>query len=237
MPDGSVQIVLRWYPALFSIACFGTVVLLRSWLVRKRTGIERAVAVRPRTFALSSLLVLSQFALQAAMGVQIVLFTMQRASYDVFGRVDALESPWMGALGVVLTLCGWGWMWFSQSHLGESWRIGIDECTDNVLKTNGFYRFSRHPIFTGLMAVQIGLFCQMPTIASALVVLGYALVLEIEMRREEAYLLRQHGEAYQRYMLHSGRWLPRLGAVAEQVMTIKFEPRTVEDKTERRRAA
>ena len=96
--------------------------------------------------------------------------------------------------------------------MGESWRIGVDAGEVTALVTSGVFRTVRNPIFTGMIAVSVGVALMVPNAAAfaglALLVLG----LEIHVRYvEEPHLLAVHGDRYRSYASSAGRFVPRLG--------------------------
>ena len=97
--------------------------------------------------------------------------------------------------------------------LGRTWcTLYIGGRKKHVLVTDGPFSLCRNPlyVFSTLGAAGIGL-----TTGSIVVglVLGLAigLVFDRVVRREEAWLLAHHGEAYADYCAATPRWLPRLG--------------------------
>ncbi len=81
----------------------------------------------------------------------------------------------------------------------ESWRIGIDTETKTELITKGLFGISRNPIFLGMIVSLIGLFFLTPNAWTLIfVILGYVLI-QIQIRLEEEFLIEQHGEKYIEY--------------------------------------
>jgi protein-S-isoprenylcysteine O-methyltransferase Ste14 len=91
--------------------------------------------------------------------------------------------------------------------MGESWRIGIDEGHRTPLVRKGVFGYSRNPIFLGMMLTLLGLFLVTPN-AVTLLVLGLGVVLiQIQVRLEEEFLSRAHGDDYADYRRDVRRWL------------------------------
>jgi len=81
----------------------------------------------------------------------------------------------------------------------ESWRIGIDTETKTKLITTGLFGISRNPIFLGMIVSLVGLFFLTPNTWTLLfMILGYVLI-QIQIRLEEDFLIEQHGNEYLEY--------------------------------------
>jgi protein-S-isoprenylcysteine O-methyltransferase Ste14 len=102
---------------------------------------------------------------------------------------------------------GWVLMVTAQLQMGTSWRIGIDKDQKTTLIAKGLYRFSRNPIYVGMMVILLGI---LMVLANA-VALGAFLVslvsVPIQVRLEETYLRAMHGEAFEGYCGAVRRWL------------------------------
>ena len=61
-------------------------------------------------------------------------------------------------------------VWIAQSHMRESWRIGIDEINKSELVTSGLFSYSRNPIFLGIMIANFGLFLILPNAFTLLII-------------------------------------------------------------------
>ena len=117
---------------------------------------------------------------------------------------------WLAATAFVIALCSLGPALFLLVRSGqdpEPWQPSPE------LILQGAYRFSRNPIYLGMMAAQIaaGLFLDNLWIA-ALSGLSLFLVHHIAVLPEERYLKHRFGEAYTRYMAAVPRYLFRWGA-------------------------
>ncbi len=96
-------------------------------------------------------------------------------------------------------------------HLGASWRIGIDESARPGLVTGGLYRFTRNPIYFALIVALAGYTLLLPTLLSALVLVGACVAIRQQILEEESYLVRAYGEQYRNYARRVGRLLPGVG--------------------------
>jgi protein-S-isoprenylcysteine O-methyltransferase Ste14 len=127
---------------------------------------------------------------------------------DTLGEGPLLDLMQMA--GAIVMVAGIVLLAVSQLNLGASWRIGIDESSKPGLVTSGLYRFSRNPIYLGLLATIAGYTLLLPTPLSLLLLIGAYIGVRLQTSAEEAYLLRTYGDAYRAYAARVGRFLPRL---------------------------
>jgi protein-S-isoprenylcysteine O-methyltransferase Ste14 len=113
--------------------------------------------------------------------------------------------------GAALMLCGIGSLAVAQLHLGASWRIGIDANAKPGLVTDGLYRYSRNPIYVGLLATIAGYAALLPTVLSAILLVCTYIGMRAQIAGEEAYLAATYGEAFRDYARRVGRLLPGVG--------------------------
>lgn len=115
------------------------------------------------------------------------------------------------ALGAVLMLGGIGLLAVAQLHLGASWRIGIEEGARPGLVTGGLYRYSRNPIYVGLLMAVAGYAALLPTLLSVILLVGTYIGMRAQIAGEEAYLIATYGDSFRDYATLVGRLLPGLG--------------------------
>jgi protein-S-isoprenylcysteine O-methyltransferase Ste14 len=115
---------------------------------------------------------------------------------------------WMALALAMVALRG---SWICWKIMGRSWRMGIDPNDKTALVTSGLYSLVRHPIYALSSQLMV---CTAIACASPLMILVAALhilLLLFESVREEAFLVRLHGQAYEQYRQHTGRFIPRFG--------------------------
>jgi protein-S-isoprenylcysteine O-methyltransferase Ste14 len=99
-------------------------------------------------------------------------------------------------------------------EMGRSWRIGIDPEEKTQLIFSGPFRIVRHPIYTLSIFLVLGTLATTSTLAMLLITVVHIACLQLEARREEAYLLGKHGHVYANYMKRVGRFFPRTSSFA-----------------------
>lgn len=110
-------------------------------------------------------------------------------------------------IGYVLLFFSIFWSSLAQYQMGESWRIGIDEVSQTEFVQHGLYRYSRNPIYFGMLLGAIGFFLVIPNaITLTSLALGY-FSLKCQILLEEEYLQKAHPEKFQVYKSSVGRWI------------------------------
>ncbi len=110
-------------------------------------------------------------------------------------------------IGIVLLLFALVWVLIAQNHMRKSWRIGIDEDVKTELVKTGLFKISRNPIFLGIRIMLLGLFLIIPNALTLVIVITGELLIQIQVRLEEEFLTRTHGESYLAYRKQVRRWL------------------------------
>jgi protein-S-isoprenylcysteine O-methyltransferase Ste14 len=114
------------------------------------------------------------------------------------------------ALGGTAMIAGTAVVVVAQHQMGVAWRVGIDD-RPTPLVTSGLFRWSRNPIFAGMLVVVAGVVLVAPTAWLVAIWVATWLVLHLQIRLEERHLLTLHGEAYARWAARTGRLVPGLG--------------------------
>lgn len=120
---------------------------------------------------------------------------------------DVLDAIGASTFGV-----GTFFLFWSQSAMGSSWRIGVDDDEQTELVTTGPFAWVRNPIFSGMMLSALGFLAFLPNRLAIAAYLVLVIAIELQVRFvEEPYLLRTHGQPYADYLRRVGRFVPWLG--------------------------
>ena len=192
-------------PLVCFIVCAVLIFGFRVGLQLRRTGDHGLRLAKQRATAAE----LAATVLQACglFGV-LVLTVLDTISYlpgqlDL-GSAGAITGVVVCALAVAITM-------LSQYQMGDAWRIGVDASEKNALVTEGMFKLSRNPIYSGMLLVGIGFVILVPHILTVCCALASYVGFEIQVRKvEEPYLRNVHGESYVEYCRNVGRYLPRL---------------------------
>ncbi|PSK93697.1 phospholipid methyltransferase [Murinocardiopsis flavida] len=100
----------------------------------------------------------------------------------------------------------------SQTAMGASWRIGVDDSEHTELVTGGVFALVRNPIFTAIGVLLGGMVAAVPSLLSVAALGVFVAAVQIQVRGvEEPYLRRTHPGGYPGYARRTGRFLPGVG--------------------------
>lgn len=190
---------------LYSLLWLATAFAWRSWRTWRATGInplvlpagDSAEAWVGRAFKL----------LLLALPLLCAAATAWPTLLPRLGPLPGLQHPWVQATGAVLLAGSWLLVLRAQVDLGAAWRIGIDRTNATPLVRHGVYRYSRNPIFLGMRLALAGLFACWPNAATLALLLCGEVLMQVQVRLEEAFLRQQHGAAHAAYCAEVHRWL------------------------------
>ena len=99
------------------------------------------------------------------------------------------------------------WISVAQYQMSNSWRVGIDENNKTELITKGLFSYSPDPIFLRMVISVAGIFFILPNTLTFFLMLTTYIVIQIQIRLEEEFLEKQHGEQYLIYKKTTKRLL------------------------------
>jgi protein-S-isoprenylcysteine O-methyltransferase Ste14 len=133
---------------------------------------------------------------------------------------DALDNVALHVVGLVIAVAGLAGVLAAQSGMGTSWRVGVSDTDRTDLVTSGLFAYVRNPVFTAMMAAQLGMTLAVPTWLSLLALASLVTAIQLQVRWiEEPYLIRSHGEAYREYAARTGRFLPGIGTTTARAFS------------------
>jgi protein-S-isoprenylcysteine O-methyltransferase Ste14 len=190
--------------AYFTLWIF-SLFFLRAWIVWRRTGVFPVIVERGNTP--HGFLARYLFVLCSLESVAIVFFAFFREKYFLLLSFSFMEYSILRLIGIGLMIPSLLLMFKAQAEMGVSWRVGIDRAHKTELVAKGLFRFSRNPIYLGLLATVLGLFLVLPNLVTFLVLTQGWLGLQLEIRLEEEFLRVQHGQSYLDYCKRVRRWI------------------------------
>jgi protein-S-isoprenylcysteine O-methyltransferase Ste14 len=183
-------------PVYFIIYC-GIAFVARSLIVARRTGINPLVLPKDDS---AYGLVGKYFKITL---IAIMLYTILFALYPdspLFLPIPYVHQPAVRYSGLLLMFIALVWTAIAQYHMQDSWRIGIDEQHKTELITKGLFTVSRNPIFLGMLLSVAGMFMSTANGCTAILMIVSYILIQVQIRLEEAFLEREHGEAYAAYL-------------------------------------
>ncbi len=193
------------YLFIFFIVFFLLVFVLRSFLLWKKTKItpltfnkgDDAHGFNGKIFGIISIIEL----------VIVSIYAFVPSWHKYLLSFWYLENDNLVYVGWTLLISSLVFVWFAQSSMKESWRIGIDEENDTKLITNGLFKISRNPNFLGVIVANVGLFLVLPNAFTLLIVALSIVSINTQVRLEEEFLKKQFGNEYLEYSKKVRRWV------------------------------
>lgn len=165
-------------------------------------------------------------AVRKASGRSAWAFTAARGLQRIAGAAFALSGFTLGAAAIVVALAGdrsipalaagsafaaLGALIVvvAQVQMGAAWRVGVRDGDAPLFITAGLFRFSRNPIFVGMILMAAGIAVAAGSwwaIAAAAI---FAIACDVQTRVEEVHLSRAFGAAYDDFRHTTPRWLLR----------------------------
>lgn len=196
---------LKIFLPIYLILFFGLAMFWRSYIAWKRTGINpyklgSGDSVHDYVGKLFRVTLIGT-------ALIVLAFSLYEPLYLLLTPITWLSSTWLIGVGLALLVVALVWVLVAQIQMGDSWRIGIDEQTKSPLVQHGLFGVSRNPIFLGMIVMLVGLLLTAPTAATLAVTLLGIVLIHIQVRLEESFLLDKYGEMYRDYQKRVRRWI------------------------------
>ena len=197
--------LLKIFLPVYFLLFFGLALFWRSYLAWKRTGINPYKLGNNDTV---HDFVGKLFRLTLIVSALIVfVFSFLERYYQWLSPIGWMNSSILTMIGITLLVLALIWVLVAQLQMGDSWRIGIDKKSESILVQHGLFGISRNPIFLGMLVMLIGLLLILPTAATLTVTtLGFVLI-HVQVRLEEDFLMEKYGEDYRSYQMNVRRWI------------------------------
>tara|TARA_R110001592_G_scaffold363396_2_gene687697 strand:+ start:117465 stop:118067 length:603 start_codon:yes stop_codon:yes gene_type:complete len=200
-----MQEILPLFLPIYFLLFFGFAFLWRTWKTYRLTGVNpyRLLGnpgpeeITSRYFRLLPLLSLLVMAVYLSSGQY----------YAYLAPLYWLHSEFMQLLGMVIMSTALVIIVVAQGQMGQSWRIGVDYDHRTEFVQQGLFRYSRNPIFAGIMLSVIGYFLVLPNAITLLIMVLDLALIQVQIRLEEQHLAAEHGDVYQRYCENVRRWV------------------------------
>lgn len=121
---------------------------------------------------------------------------------------DAWSVPgWLDTVAFGLELAGAVVLVVAIVNLGRSLTPLPTPVPHGALKVRGLYRFVRHPIYAGIMALTVGIAVRSASVAVVAATVSLVVWFMLKARWEEQHL-RQRYPGYASYAAHTPRFVP-----------------------------
>lgn len=186
---------------IFLVALF----IMPSYLTYKRTGINPFKFSKEET-AIN--FVGKAYKIISAIAFITVTFNAFIPSLMPFlTPIESLKSDYFVWIGFGLLHLSFLVIFIAQRNMANEWRIGIDNENKVNLITKGLFGISRNPIFLGVLIVFAGMFLIIPNAVTLVILISGFIVIQVQVRLEEEFLIKQLGDEYIVYMDNVKRWL------------------------------
>lgn len=139
--------------------------------------------------------------------ISIAMFSFFDSYYKYLLPIWYLDMEWLRISGVGFVLLAFVWIIVAQFQMKNSWRIGIDYNDKTELIDSGLFQISRNPIFLGVIVSYIGTFLIIPNLLSFCIMVLTIVILQVQVRLEEEFLIKIHGDEYNVYKNKVRRWI------------------------------
>lgn len=137
----------------------------------------------------------------------ITLYAFVPVIWRYFLPIEILDMSIVQYAWIVILIFAYILTTIAQSHMKDSWRVGIDTDTETELITTGVFRYSGNPIFLWMILSMVGLFLVTPNIISLTSLITGSILIQIQVRLEENFLEKQYGTKYREYKSSVRRFL------------------------------
>ena len=114
-------------------------------------------------------------------------------------------------IGVVIILAGAIIRWISIIQLSSAFTVNVVIANNHKLKTNGVYKYVRHPSYLGLLLIMFGFSVSMNSYISILIItIPMLLAILYRIKVEEEILEAEFGSEYSNYKNSTKKLFPGL---------------------------
>lgn len=127
---------------------------------------------------------------------------------------DWLISPFFEQVVNSFSFIAIAFLVIAGLNLGKSLTANPVPTDSSTLKTNGLYRFVRHPIYSALILLSVSTVFASQSWLKALTAIALIALLSYKARFEENLLLQRYAD-YAKYAARVGRLVPLVGRLRE----------------------
>lgn len=165
--------------------------LVRGIAIRRKTG------DRPWAFA-------------SAKGVQRIAgssFAFSVAALIAAAVLAPVSDTGWTITAAIIAIVGAAIVMVAQAQMGRAWRVGVREGDAPLFISHGLFRYSRNPIFVGMMLVGLSAAMVSGTWWSWSALAVFIASCAVQVRIEEAHLEASFGQSYREFRSSVPRWV------------------------------
>ena len=189
---------------MYSIHHYLFAAMWLAWAIYWKVSAKHAKTTARREAFASRMFVLAAFSVAAAL---LLLPSLPGTALDARFLPAGSAPFWIGA---AVTAAGLLFSAWARRLLGANWSGSVAIMERHELIQSGPYSRIRHPIYTGMLLAFAGSAIALGQWRGVLAVVLVAVALWRKLRIEEAWLLREFGEAYADYRRRTSALVPVL---------------------------
>ena len=167
-------------------------------IIQKSKGIQTdQIAKGNKSGSLFKIELIMKFATYSIVVVELISICLNTTNFSLPMRIAGAIS---GVVGVVI-------FGIAVYTMRDSWRAGIPEKGKTELVVSGIFRFSRNPAFLAFDMVYLGILLMFFNWVLFFFTLWAMIMLHLQIKQEEKFLLATFGEAYSKYKKQTGRYI------------------------------
>lgn len=181
---------------LHSIPLLAMLSIIAATLVRG-IAIRRKTGDRPWAFA-------------SAKGVQRIAgssFAFSVAALIAAAALAPVSDTGWTITAAIIAIVGAAIVMVAQVQMGRAWRVGVREGDAPLFISHGLFRYSRNPIFVGMMLVGLSAAMVSGTWWSWSALAVFIASCAVQVRIEEAHLEASFGQSYREFRSSVPRWV------------------------------
>lgn len=132
----------------------------------------------------------------------------------VLMSAPAANPLWHG-VGIAICAPGLAIIVAALAAMGRVMQVSPQPKADGRLVTRGVYAWLRHPMYTGILFIVVGLLVRTPSLAAGIVGATLAVLLVAKSRFEESLLMARYPD-YTEYRRRTWGVIPFLGMIRKQ---------------------
>jgi protein-S-isoprenylcysteine O-methyltransferase Ste14 len=148
--------------------------------------------------------------LVATFAVVLLLVLVRAVIPAGFWAEVSYRATWLGILGVLVLVASTGFTVWARWWLGTMWTSSAVVKVDHQLRTDGPYRITRHPIYTGLLGMLAGTAMIGALGIWLLALLVGVVIAQVKLRAEERLLSTEFPDEYARFRERVPALIPRI---------------------------